>query len=255
MKLSPFTALSIGMAAACLLVGLLVGPLASAQDQSADQEAPKELTAAELNARQRIQQTVRVKRFINGEVVEERSVDVSDVDLLPVNPSEAGTTLGAYVRDQVDREVLTRREALAEADIDFTLADTNIDNAMSADEFSRLWHERTDDVNYASTIAANSDGASINGASAMMAKFEFMAGMEMRLDRRAYIAEVLRDFDSMDANGDYILRDAELISFRHVSLGLEANVTQAAEVNDAEGNDAEGNDSDAEDVAAEPDDS
>lgn len=190
-------------------------------------EPERELTASELNARQRIKQTVTVRRSLNGAAIEKKSIDVPENLDLPTHPTEAGTSLSQIVRDQVDREVLTRREVLSEANLDFILADTDNDRTITGLEFSNLWTIRREDENYREVLTDENgdpypeEAYQLRVASAMGKKFRLMAGMQSGLNRKEYITEVLRDFDSMDANGDYILRDLELLNFRRISVGMD----------------------------------
>ena len=52
------------------------------------------------------------------------------------------------------------------------------------------------------------------------ARFDFVTGVASALSKQTFIAEALRDFDSLDANGDAILRDEELMAYRRALLGI-----------------------------------
>ena len=120
------------------------------EDADANDTEPREITAAELNARQRIGQTLTVTRFINGKAVETKKVAVPDGQGMPVRETEAGGRIADIVRAQVDREVLTRREAFEEARLEFNLVDANSDQFLTREEFVSLVEVRQDDPNYAS---------------------------------------------------------------------------------------------------------
>jgi len=192
------------------------------QDEAVSEEdgkARSEITADQLNAQQTIEQTFTVTRKINGEVVEVKKVVAPNIDGSPVFETEAGGSIADLVEAQVDREVLTRREILAEADIEFTLIDKNNDQQLVLDEFLSLLSVRREDPNYQAFIVDENDEAYEALEKGFKDKFSFFVGMGTMLSRRAYIVEVLRDFDSMDVNGDYILRDRELKNFRLISVG------------------------------------
>ena len=211
-----------------------------ASDKSTDKsdaEEPREITAAELNARQRIDQTLTVTRFINGKPVETKKVALPTGPGMPVRETEAGGRLADVVRAQVDREVLTRREAFEEARLEFDLVDTNSDQLLTRKEFVSLVEVRQDDPNYASfftpaTTVTNAENSTalaqhraIFDVQGLAARFDFVTGVSRVLTKQIFIAEALRDFDSLDANGDAILRDAELIAYRRALLGISGGAS------------------------------
>lgn len=201
----------------------------------AEPELNPDEMAAYLNSQQQLKQTFTVTRTINGEVVEteQRTVVYTSDD--PLRPSEAGTTAKEALRVAFDREVLTRNEAFEEAKLDFAVADRNRDNAVTADEFIALvaaWREDS----AREPMPADIEGArerqyrafieelDPEAAKAEMetnarAKFGFMAGAAGTLSRKDYIREYLLDFDSMDKDGDMILRGDELMQFRALNRG------------------------------------
>lgn len=205
-------------------------------------EAPAEPNPDEmadlLNSRQQIQQSFSFTRTIDGEVVEtdRKTVTFSRDD--PVRPTEAGETPLETLKAAFDREVLTRTEAFEEAKLDFLVADRNRDNMMTSEEFAVLvdtWRESgTRDA--AAPPAADEEtarqrqyrafieeidpeGAKQEAMERARLKFRYMAGAAASLSREDYLREYLLDFDSMDADGDSILKGEELMIFRAVTRG------------------------------------
>ena len=197
---------------------------AEPSDQAADQ-APAEISeeadapnpdemADLLNSQQQLQQTYTFTRTIDGKVVqrEQRTITFDRND--PVRPSESGPTPLEQLKAAFDGELLTRAEALDEATLDFTLADANRDEKMTAEEFAALMqsHARRaereaglpdDDRNrqrqYEAFIAEIAPEAAMETISERATrKFSFMAGAATSISRKDYIAEYLLDFDAMD---------------------------------------------------------
>jgi len=208
---------------------------ADANADTAAQEPNPDEMAARLNSQQQLKQTFTVTRTINGEVVEteKRTVIYSGDD--PVRPSEAGTTAKEALRAAFDREVLTRNEAFEEAKLDYTVADSNRDNAVTADEFIALVASWREDAAREPTAADEAsarerqyrafveeldpEAAAAEMQARARAKFDFMAGAAGTLSRKDYMREYLLDFDSMDRNTDMILRGDELMQFRALNRG------------------------------------
>ena len=168
-----------------------------------------------LNARQQLEQTFTLQRTIDGEVVESDKRTVTFSREQPYRETEAGATTKEQMKAAFDREVLTRKEAFEEARLDFTIADTNRDGAMTIAEFVRLaesWNDADPEAD-ASTAAGDQLAASAGK------KFAFMAGAAETLSRDDYIRERLFDFDAMDADKDALLKGEELTRFRLISLG------------------------------------
>jgi|GEM_PF-1377571 len=210
-----------------------------AGDEAADPSADE--VADMLNSRQQLQQTFTLKRTINGNVVEtdKRTVTFSRDE--PYRETEAGRTALQKVQAIFDGEVLTRTEAFEEAKIDFTVADLNRDNAMTADEFAFLvesWRENdarnadapTEDLAQqrdfeAFLLEINPDAAKEQTGAYAKEKFAFLSGASDTVTRESYIREYLLDFDSMDEDKDTILKDMELMRFRALIRGEKLNNT------------------------------
>lgn len=191
-------------------------------------------SADDLNARQRIRQTFSVKRRINGEIVEEKTITVPDDARFPTRATEATKDVRQFVRDKVDREVLTRREAVDEADLEFTLADSNIDGEMSKSEYLALYSTRKNDPNYTDFLNFDDD-ANHNGSedryaafaradrqtyreAALARRFDLFAGKGSSLNHDDYIRAFLKDFDEMDADKNGMISGAEMVRLRHLLL-------------------------------------
>lgn len=195
-----------------------------------------------LNSRQQIKQSFTFTRTINGEVVEtdQRTVTYSRKD--PLRGTEAGESPLNALKEAFDSEVLTRTEAFEEARLDFVIADKNRDNLMTAEEFAALletWRET-------GAHAANApdeetarqrqyrafveeldpEGAKEDAETRAGQKFLSMAGASQTVSREDYLREYLLDFDSMDADGDGLLKSEELMLFRALNRG-ETVETQA----------------------------
>ena len=204
-----------------------------------------------LNSRQQLKQSVRLKRTINGEVVEESTSTIIYDESQPVRPSEAGVSTLEDLRAEFDQATLTRNEAFEEAKIDFVLADLNRDEAMSPDEFAALvdkWRAMDSRLPARPANVENPDGdggrfVDMSDApwsenddavrAQALAKFAFMAGQKPSLSQKDYILEYLTDFDAMDMNNDSVLNGDELMRFRAANRGLDIDVSTIAAPADA----------------------
>lgn len=211
-------------------------------DQAASGEAPADEVIVEpdnmadfLNSQQQVKQSFTLKRRINGAVVEsEKRTVVFDRDK-PRLATEAGQSTVEQLRSEFDGELLTRKEAFEEAKIDFTVADVNHDDQMSADEFAALvagWRDAaarhapapTEEIarqrEYDAFLAEISDDAAeLQTEAYAREKFSFMSGAAEFITKQDYIREYLLDFDSMDANQDMLLNGDELMRFRALNRG------------------------------------
>ena len=194
---------------------------------------PDEL-ADDLNSRQQLQQTFTLKRTVNGET-ETAKRTIVYTDDIPVRASEARQSVREQLRQSFDRELLTRVEAFEEAKIDFTLADSNNDGAMTKEEFAILvqtWNDNAerhasapnDDIEKQREYDAflreiTDDDTPLTSQKNARQKFQFMAGAAATITRADYIREYLLDFDAMDADKDTVLKDQELERFRSISRG------------------------------------
>lgn len=215
----------------------------TAAPEVAAEPNPDEM-ADSLNAQQQIKQSFTFTRTIDGKVVETDTKTVTYSRDDPMRPTEAGETALESLRQAFDREVLTRTEAFEEAKLDFVIADRDRDNTINADEFAALvetWRETG--AHETTAPAANEEtarqrqyrafieeidpeGAKQEAAERAKRKFMYMAGAAQYLSREDYLREYLLDFDSMDADGDSILKGEELMMFRAVNRG-ETLSTQA----------------------------
>lgn len=213
--------------------------------QAENSEPNPDEAASFLNSRQQLQQTFTLKRTINGEVVEEKTETVTLSPGAPYRPTEAGETTLQKMREAFDREVLTRVEAFEEAKLDFTVADVNRDNQMSAEEFAGLvetWRnmeERAEPVlteeeerQRAFEALFQTEEQTERRQQAALQKFAFMSGAAPTIGRADYIREYLLDFDAMDTDDDTILRAEELQDFR---AALRGEGPMPAAMPDAEG--------------------
>ena len=208
-------------------------PIEQTQSPIAREVNPDEL-ADDLNSRQQLQQTFTLKRTVNGET-ETAKRTVVYTDDIPVRASEASQSVREQLRESFDRELLTRVEAFEEAKIDFTLADSNNDGAMTKEEFSILvqtWNENAerhasapnDEIEKQREYDAflreiTDDDTPLTSQKNARQKFQFMAGAAATITRADYIREYLLDFDAMDADKDTVLKDQELERFRSISRG------------------------------------
>ena len=212
----------------------------AAQDSAAEPN-PDEI-ADLLNSRQQIMQSYTFTRTIDGEVVEtgQRTLTYSRKD--PVRETEAGDSPLDALKAAFDSEVLTRTEAFEEARLDFVIADQNRDVLMTTDEFAALietWRETgAHAANAPNEETARQrqyrafveeldpEGAREDAETSAGQKFLSMAGASQTVSREDYLREYLLDFDSMDADGDGLLRGEELMLFRALNRG-ETVETQA----------------------------
>ena len=207
----------------------------AAEDVTEPEKTPEQLqeeadnSADSLNSMQQLQQSFTLQRTVNGEVeTEKRTVTYSRNE--PVRQSEAGETTVERLRASFDSEVLTRIEAFEEAKLDFVLADVDRNGALTEQEFVDLVNTwRDNDARNADPVSPEAKKASevqaflddidpesardIADANARR-KFKFMAGAATELKQKDYISEYLLDFDSMDKNGDALLKKDELAKFR-----------------------------------------
>lgn len=188
-----------------------------------------------LNSRQQIKQPFTFTRTIDGEVVEtgQRTLTYSRKD--PVRETEAGDSPLDALQAAFDSEVLTRTEAFEEARLDFVIADMNRDVLMTADEFAALietWRETgAHAANAPNEETARQrqyrafveeldpEGAKEDAETSAGRKFLSMAGASQTVSREDYLREYLLDFDSMDADGDGLLKGEELMLFRALNRG------------------------------------
>ncbi|MFQ5562400.1 MAG: hypothetical protein ACE5FO_02410 [Parvularculaceae bacterium] len=233
----------VGVAAAATLITGVAGAQEEVDNQDAalfqDADAPEESNPDEiadaLNSQQQLKQTFTLERRINGEVVEtqKRTITYSRDD--PLRASEAGQSPVEALKAQFEAELLTRTEAFEEAKLLFALADVNRDDLINADEFAAViieWSE-TDRLNAPSTdeetarerrireFMAELDREAARNQAAEQAKkkFAFMAGASQTMTQADFIREYLLDFDSMDADGDTLLKGEELYRFRALNRG------------------------------------
>lgn len=188
-----------------------------------------------LNSRQQLQQTYKLRRTINGEVVEieERTVTFSRDD--PYRATEAGGSPRERLLSAFDGEVLTRTEAYEEAKLDFTVADVDRNGVMTAEEFAALVDSRREQGDrqapasdeeaarqrqYDAFLAEiDPEGAEFQSEAYAKEKFAFLSGAASQLTQQDYIRAYMRDFDSMDANNDRLLKNEELLRFRALNRG------------------------------------
>lgn len=188
-----------------------------------------------LNSSQQLKQTFTLKRTINGEVVETDKRTVTFSRDMPYRETEARQTTLEQLKASFDGEALTRTEAFEEAKLDFIVADTDRDEAMTAGEFAILvdsWRKndaRTADAPTEEIARQRQYDAfleELDPSAAQMQteayareKFAFMAGASEAMSLQDYIREYLLDFDSMDADKDTVLTGDELMRFRALNRG------------------------------------
>lgn len=219
----------------CFLAGLMMPLSVTAQDadtQQADETETKELTASELNARQRITQTVTVKRTVNGTVVEEKRVEVPNPAGLSRQPTEAGMTRRQLLSEQLDRQALTRAEAAEEANLEFTLADQDRDGLVSQSEYEALATVRREDPAYQQfTVLTSKGGATeridgtLSAIPTYINEFSQMAGANSQVERRDYVRAYIVLFDQQDKDENSVLLATELENFRRSLIGLASGVS------------------------------
>jgi hypothetical protein len=188
-----------------------------------------------LNSSQQLQQTFTLKRTIDGTVVETEKRTVTYSRGQPYRETEAGRTALQKLQAEFDGEVLTRTEAFEEAKLDFTIADTDRNDEMTADEFIALvnsWRENEARQAEAPTqevarqrefeaflLDVNPEAAREQNQTHVREKFAFMSGASPTVTREDYIREYLLDFDAMDTDKDTLLKAMELMRFRALNRG------------------------------------
>jgi hypothetical protein len=188
-----------------------------------------------LNSSQQLQQTFTLKRTIDGTVVETEKRTVTYSRGQPYRETEAGRTALQKLQAEFDGEVLTRTEAFEEAKLDFTIADTDRNDEMTADEFIALvnsWRENDARQAEAPTqevarqrefeaflLDVNPEAAREQNQTHVREKFAFMSGAAQTVTREDYIREYLLDFDAMDTDKDTLLKAMELMRFRALNRG------------------------------------
>jgi hypothetical protein len=222
------------------------GAVEETAQHDADLSAPTEAVnpdddayANQLNAQQQLQQTFRLRRTIDGEVVETIEQTVTLPRSGPYRPTEAGLSPRQRVLEIFDRAALTRTEAFEEAKLHFTIADADRDGQMTQDEFAALadvWREESaqgaadggeetrEQYAQASFAETGAGGQDANRPTAALTKFTLMAGDEATVSERDYIRRAMTEFDAMDADKDRILRNEELVRFRAVQRGETADM-------------------------------
>ncbi len=207
-----------------------VTPQSPAAEAPAPQPNPDEM-AADLNRQQTVNQTYTLTRTVDGKVVETTKKTLVFKPGDSAQESEAGLSPVEEMMESFRNAVLTRTEAYEEAKLDFTAADVNRDNKMTADEFAGLvenWREsaieKTGAVDDSESqqrrlraFTGGLDPAKV-GEDART-KFVLMAGANDSLTRRQYIRETMIDFDAMDGDRDRLLRGDELLKFRALNGG------------------------------------
>ena len=232
------------MLAASFAVATLSAPLgASAQQDVAIEptpiaEAVAPTEAAEpainedemadlLNSQQQIKQDVTLTRSVNGQVVETKTETVIYSKDDPLRETEAGPSPLEKLKAQSDSQLLTRKEAIEEARLDFVVADLDRNDAMNAAEFVFLvkgWEE--------AEIAGVGSGrfvepffhvdeksAAEEHADLARAKFAAMAGEVGMVSRKKFTRMVLDEFERFDLDKDDLLRGDELLNFRAAVRG------------------------------------
>lgn len=211
------------------------GAAVSNQGSEAAETLSEDEMADLLNSQQQLQQTFTLRRTIDGEVVEteKRTITFDRDD--PYRATEAGLSPRERLLAAFDGEALTRTEAYEEARLDFTVADADRDGAMTAEEFAALvdsWSERNvrqagapseeaaRQRQYEAFLAEiSAEAAETQDEAVAKEKFAILSGGTEQLSRRAYIRAYMRDFDSMDADNDKVLRNEELLRFRALNRG------------------------------------
>lgn len=204
-------------------------------DDQSDGKPGEDEMADLLNSQQQLEQTFILKRTIDGNIVETEKRTVTISRDAPYRQTEAGLTDLERVKQAFDGEVLTRVEAFEEAKLDFVIADSDRDGKMTAEEFSALvasWKANeirsadapTKDIERQRQYEAllqeiNPEAAEMHNEAFAKQKFAFLSGASETVSREDYIREYLLDFDSMDIDGDTILRDEELMRFRALNRG------------------------------------
>lgn len=212
-------------------------PVAVAAEPEGEQPAPvnPDEMADDLNSSQQLQQTITLRRTVDGEVIETEKRTVTFDRDAPYRETEAGETTVERLKARFDREALTRTEAFEEAKLDFILADVDRNEKLTSDEFAKLvdsWRKNetrqagapNQDIarqrQYDAFIEEIDPSAAEQQTEAYAKqKFAFMAGAAATISLQDYIREYLLDFDSMDADDDMILSGEELMRFRALNRG------------------------------------
>jgi hypothetical protein len=190
-----------------------------------------------LNSRQQLKQDVTLQRSVDGKVVETRKETVTYDHADPLRSSESAVAPIDRLRAAFDEEALTRREALREAELDFSLADKDRNGWMTEAEFAELVHAwREGDVQSAALGKSDRtirfvdfhDGLAEEAADQLAMdeakkKYAAMIGDRGALTKREFTREVSAAFDKADADQNGLLREAELISFRADARGETAH--------------------------------
>ena len=204
-------------------------------ESSGEAEVSADDMADTLNSMQQLQQTVTLKRTVNGEVIETEKRTVTYSRDEPYRETEAGRTTIERLKAAFDGEALTRTEAFEEAKIDFVIADADRNELITAMEFTTLVENWRKNKTRAAT-APNEDNSRQRQYDAFLEeidpessalqtkdyayqKFAFMAGAAVAMSLTDYIREYLLDFDSMDTDKDMILTGDELMRFRALNRG------------------------------------
>ena len=188
-----------------------------------------------LNSQQQLQQTFVLERRVNGQVVETEKRTVTYDRSMPYRETEAGKSALESLKEKFDGELLTRVEAFEEAKLDFTIADVDRNGLLTEQEFADLvdsWRENETRQAEAPTkeiarqrqyeaflIEIDPDAGELQNEAFAKEKFKFMSGAQEFMSREDYIREYLLDFDSMDADKNSLLKDAELMRFRALNRG------------------------------------
>jgi hypothetical protein len=219
------------------LAAMIVVAAASAQEPTATDLAatpaaaetpatpnPDEM-ADSLNKQQKLEQTYTLTRTVDGKVVEttQKTVVYSKDD--PIRETEAGLSPVERLKAELDDASLTRSEAVADTKLDFTIADKDRNNRVTADEDAGLVREwlnagRVDaGAETAEPVALLEAGEDAGTLDAAKAKFVSFSGTEPDLTRRGYTRFVVREFDAADADKNRVLEGAELAAFKAALRG------------------------------------
>jgi len=201
-------------------------PLAPAADAAAPVINEDEM-ADFLNSQQQIKQDVTLTRTIDGKVIETKKQTIIYSPGDPLRDSEAGLSPIEQLKAEFDSQVLTRKEALEEARLDFVIADLDRDNTMNAAEFVYLvkgWqdaqisgsgHGRFIDPYF----HVDQEAADAEHAEQARTKFAEMAGDSAMLNKKAFTRNVIGQFEQYDLDKDDLLRGDELLNFRAAVRG------------------------------------
>lgn len=186
-----------------------------------------------LNAQQQISQDVTLTRTVNGEVIETQKETVVYTKDDPLRDSEAGTSPLERLKAQFDSQVLTRKEAIDEARLDFVVADLDRNDAMNAAEFVFLvkgWEEA--EIAGAGSgrfvepyFHVDQESAAEEHAELARAKFAGMAGEVGAVSRKKFVRMAVEEFEEHDLDKDDLLRGDELLNFRASIRGEPVTAT------------------------------